>query len=173
MVSVKIYVGTYKKYNEGNLFGKWLDLDDYSNFEQLKEEMYNLHIDEEDPEFMIQDWECNNIINSFEFINESFISDEIYHIINIITESNISEEVLESYISCNSSLKNINEIIEEIEECYVGEFQNDIEFVQSLLEETGEIPSNLPNYIYIDWERTTRDIMMDYTTDNNHYFRNY
>lgn len=171
MMNVKIYVGTYKKYNEGSLFGKWLDLENYSNFELLKEEMYKLHKDEENPEFMIQDWECSNIINSLGLINESYISNEIYDVINTITTSNYDEAVIESYINCTSLSYDINEIIEKIEETYSGEFLNDIEFVQSLLEETGEIPNNLPNYIYIDWERTTRDIMMDYFTEGNHYFR--
>ena len=27
----RVYVGTYNKYNSGALFGKWLDLSDYSD----------------------------------------------------------------------------------------------------------------------------------------------
>lgn len=27
----RVYVGTYNKYNNGSLFGKWLDLSDYSD----------------------------------------------------------------------------------------------------------------------------------------------
>ena len=170
-MDVKICVGTYKKYSEGSLFGKWLDLENYSNFDQLKKEMHKLHKDEEDPEFMIQDWECSNIISNLGLISESYISNKIYEVINIIAKANYDEVVIESYINCTSSLNNINKIIEEIEETYAGEFANDIEFVQSLLEETGNIRNNLPNYIYIDWERTARDIMMDYTSVSNHYFR--
>lgn len=29
-----------------------------------------------------------------------------------------------------------------------------------------------PVYIHIDWDRTARDIMMDYAEENGHYFRN-
>ena len=32
----QIYVGTYRKYNEGSIFGKWLKLSDYSDFEELQ-----------------------------------------------------------------------------------------------------------------------------------------
>ena len=60
---------------------------------------------------------------------------------------------------------------EEAEEVYQGEWASNKDFVQDLLEETGEIPE-LPFYIHIDWEGTARDIMMDYSEDNGHYFRN-
>ena len=30
-MTMRIYVGTYAKYNDGNLFGKWLDLEDYAD----------------------------------------------------------------------------------------------------------------------------------------------
>lgn len=56
--TVSIYVGTYAKYNNGSLFGKWLDLADYSNYDELITTMYELHSDEQDPEFMFQDYEC-------------------------------------------------------------------------------------------------------------------
>ncbi|HCO66571.1 MAG TPA: antirestriction protein, partial [Dysgonomonas sp.] len=53
----KVYVGTYKKYNEGSIFGKWLDLADYTDKEEFLQDCAELHEDEEDPEFMFQDWE--------------------------------------------------------------------------------------------------------------------
>lgn len=31
----RVYVGTYNKYNSGSLFGKWLDLSDYSDKDDL------------------------------------------------------------------------------------------------------------------------------------------
>ena len=60
----------------------------------------------------------------------------------------------------------------DAEEAYQGEYSNDEDFVQELLEGLGDIPSDLPSYIYIDWERTARDVMMDYSEDNGFYFRN-
>ena len=52
--------------------------------------------------------------------------------------------------------------LSSMEEAYQGQWKDDIYFVQSLLEDIGAIPADLPHYIYIDWERTARDIMMDY-----------
>lgn len=33
----RVYVGTYNKYNNGSLFGKWLDLSDYSDKDEFLE----------------------------------------------------------------------------------------------------------------------------------------
>lgn len=172
MTSIKIYVGTYKKYNEGNLFGKWIDLNDFSNFEELKQVMYKLHSDENDPEFMFQDYECSKAIEELELINESYLSNDIYDVIETIKTSCYNEEVIENYILNIGACDTIEETIEKAEESYAGIYDSDIDFTQDLLESTGDIPENLPNYIHIDWEKTARDIMYDYTSNNNHYFRN-
>lgn len=36
-------------------------------------------------------------------------------------------------------------------------------YCQELLEDCGDLPSNLPDYIVIDWEATARNIKVDYT----------
>ena len=51
----KVYVGTYKKYNEGSLNGAWLTLTDYNDYDAFCEACQELHKDEGDPEIMIQD----------------------------------------------------------------------------------------------------------------------
>lgn len=53
----KVYVGTYKKYNEGNLAGAWLDLSNYGSYAEFVTACKKLHGDERDPELMIQDTE--------------------------------------------------------------------------------------------------------------------
>jgi antirestriction protein len=64
MTNVRIYVGTYHKYNCGSLEGKWVDLDQFSNLSEFYCFIRNLHSDEEDPEFMFQDYECPDLIES-------------------------------------------------------------------------------------------------------------
>lgn len=51
----RVYVGTYKKYNEGNLKGSWLTLTDYKSYAEFLTACRQLHKDERDPELMIQD----------------------------------------------------------------------------------------------------------------------
>lgn len=166
-----IYVGTYKKYNEGNLFGEWLNLYNYSDFEELEKAMKKLHKDEQEPEFMIQDWECSKLFQNLRLISESYISKDIYEIAQIIDNSDYEAEVIEAFVDCFNE-SDIYIAINKVNECYYGKFSQDKEFVQYILEESGDLPQ-LPSYIHIDWERTTFDIMMDYSTSNNHYFRNY
>lgn len=53
----KCYVGTYGKYNDGSLAGAWLDLSNYETYQDFLKACRELHKNERDPEFMIQDWE--------------------------------------------------------------------------------------------------------------------
>ena len=52
----RIYVGTYAKYNEGSLRGKWIDLSECYDQDEFMEVCHELHQDEEEPELMFQDW---------------------------------------------------------------------------------------------------------------------
>jgi hypothetical protein len=73
---MKVYVGTYAKYNNGNLFGKWLNLDNYKNYGEFVEACTKLHKDEKEPEFMIQDTEeAPDGLNPGEWIDENEFND--------------------------------------------------------------------------------------------------
>lgn len=49
----RIYVGTYAKYNDGSIDGKWIDISEYNTYEEFVDACRELHADEEDPEFMV------------------------------------------------------------------------------------------------------------------------
>lgn len=84
-------------------------------------------------------------------------------------ENGLEEEVNQAYINIvGEEYANA----EEAEEAYQGEWKSDVDFVQDLLEDVGDLPEDLPFYILIDWEGTARDVMMDYTEEGGHYFRN-
>lgn len=53
----RVYVGTYNAYNNGSLRGGWLDLANYASYGDFLKACKNLHRNERDPEFMIQDTE--------------------------------------------------------------------------------------------------------------------
>ena len=83
-------------------------------------------------------------------------------------EDGHEQEALEAYIEV------VGEEYAELsgfEDAYNGEWDSDEDFVQNLIEEIGGIPESLPGYIHIDWEGTARDVMMDYSEENGHYFR--
>lgn len=169
---MSVYVGTYRKYNEGSLFGKWLKLSDYSDYDELLTAMKSLHADEDDPEFMYQDYEINPLLENLGLVSESHISCDIYEVWTNIQNSDYDAEIVEAFIDCIGSYDSIEEILEKVEDSYYGQYSSDEDFAQNLLIETDCIPKNLPSYVYIDWERTARDIMMDYSTSNGYYFRN-
>lgn len=51
-----------------------------------------------------------------------------------------------------------------------------VEYVQDLLEDTGDVPSDLPWYIVVDWVSTAENIAVDYSTieydGSTYYYRN-
>lgn len=169
---MSVYVGTYRKYNEGSLFGKWLNFSDYSDYDELLTAMKNLHADEDDPEFMYQDYEISLLFENLGLVSESLISREIYEVWNKIQNSDYDAEIVEAFMDCVGSFDSIEEILEKVEETYNGKYDSDEDFAENLLMETDCIPKILPSYVYIDWEKTARDIMMDYSTSNGYYFRN-
>lgn len=90
--TASIYCGTYAKYNNGSLFGKWLNLSDYSDYDELLTAMYELHSDEQDPEFMFQDYECP-ILEKLALLSECHISKDIYDVLEQISDSGHEVEV--------------------------------------------------------------------------------
>ncbi|WP_370899555.1 antirestriction protein ArdA [Chryseobacterium gossypii] len=166
--TASIYVSTYAKYNNSSLSGKWLNLSDYSDYDELLEAMRELHKDESDPEFMLNDYEGCSLFEKLGLIGESFLSPEIYNIAEQINESEYDIEVFEACTDCLGII-DFQSIYEYVNNFYYGEYANDIEFVEYLYE--NDIPFNLPSFVMIDWEATERSIMFDYFESNGHYFK--
>lgn len=74
------------------------------------------------------------------------------------------EDVIKAALECDVQPS-------DIEEAYQGKYNSDEDFAQQTCEDLGEVPKDFPAYIHIDWEWTAREIMMDYSTANGHYFR--
>ncbi len=163
-----VYCGTYHKYNNSSLYGKWLNLSDYSNYEELLKTMHELHKDESEPEFMLQDYEHCELFGKLGLIHESFLSPEIYEIAKQINESGYNFEVYEACLDCLGKM-DFQSLCEYVNNFYCGEYSSDEDFVQELYE--NDIPFNLPNFVVIDWGSTARNIMYDYFESNGHYFR--
>lgn len=167
----KIYVGTYNKYNSGSIEGDWLTLQDYSDSAELFEAMQELHEDEEDPEFMIQDREGFLSDNIEESMSEMDF-DAIYDVINAVEDSHLDFEIIEAYID-NVGCDIGETAVSDAEEAYQGSYDSDEEFAEDIAEQLGCInrkaswPQNC-----IDWECAARELMYDYFESNGHYFRN-
>lgn len=78
MENPKVYVGTYRKYNNGSLSGQWVDLTQFANYSEFVKHCRTIHKDESDPELMIQD--CENFpdgLNCTEWLSEQDYNDVI------------------------------------------------------------------------------------------------
>lgn len=145
-----IYVGTYAKYNSGSIFGKWLDLENYSDKNEFLEACAELHKDEADPEFMFQDYE--GIPENY--ISESWINEEVWT--EWLTLDDREREIFEAYRT------NFDGDYDDCQDRFQGEYNSEEDFAYSILEETGElnaIPENLR--YYFDYEKYARDLFLD------------
>ena len=122
----RVYVGTYNKYNNGSLFGKWLDLSDYSDKDEFLEACRELHKDDQDPEFMFQDYE--KIPEAI--ISESWLSEKIYEVRDAIEK--LSETQQEAFfVWCDHHNHDINEEdVENLISCFVDDYQGEFKVAE-------------------------------------------
>lgn len=166
----RIYVGTYAKYNGGSIFGKWLDLSDYSDKEEFYEACRELHKDEQDPEFMFQDWEY---IPS-DLIGESWLADNIFEIIEAIGELDDDRksafEVWLNHGSHDITTKDITDLIRSFEDDFQGEYKDEEDYAYEIVDECYELPEFAKTYF--DYEKFARDLFMcDYWFEDGYVFR--
>lgn len=167
-----VYVGTYAKYNNGDISGEWVNISDYSDAEELLTRFAEIHEDESDPEYMIQDKEGESCILSM--INESMSEDEWEKVLEKISDiegSHLNIDVISAY--CDGFGYNLADVdISDIEDAYSGEYDSHEEFAEDMAYQLGyEIPNTWPHK-FIDWEWAARELMYDYVEHNGHYFRN-
>lgn len=166
---LKVYVGTYGKYNNGNLGGAWLSLTDYIDYDDFIEACAELHEDEEDPEFMFQDFEADtSLFESFGLISEGYISEDLWDVLEELEDSGQDIEVYEAAAKCNS-FDSLGELISWADDNYYGEYDSPADLAQEYAEQLGDIPKHL--HYYIDWEAYGRDIAMYFCEFNGYYFR--
>ena len=165
---VKIYVGTYAKYNNGSIFGEWLTLSDYSDLSEFYDACRELHKDEEDPEFMFQDYETPDIFKNA--ISESGINQDIFKLAESLEGKDI--DMISAYVSLMGE-KLTPELIEQAEERFHGQFDSYTDLAEDYAEQTGML-SKVPESIqrYFDFEAFGRDLAYDFMEENGYYFNN-
>ena len=164
---VKIYVGTYAKYNNGSIFGEWLNLGDFDNLEDFYKKCKENHADDKDPEFMFQDYEMPDILKNF--ISEYGINENIFEVAEMLEGEDA--EMLDAYFSLGYDITEEN--IETAKEKFFGQFSSDEEMAEEYAEQIdllSSIPENLR--YYFDFESYGRDLAFDFQEFNGYYFFN-
>ena len=166
----RVYVGTYNKYNSGSLFGKWLDLFDYWDKDEFMEACRELHKDEQDPEFMFQDYE--NIPEAL--ITECWLSDKFFELRDAIEK--LSETEQEAFfVWCDHHNSDISEeeaddLISSFEYEYQGEYKDEEDYAYEIVEVCYDLPEFAKTYF--DYSAFARDLFItDYWMDNGFVFR--
>ena len=122
--SPRVYIGTYRQYNNGSIFGKWFDLCDYADAEEFGEALQEYHKKEYkiygECEYMAQDWE---------FIPSSLVNDGyIYNCVFEILQE-LDEDRIEHFFKwCELQGVRIDEdadgsdLVEQFEDAFIGHF---------------------------------------------------
>ena len=162
-MTAQIYVGTYAKYNNGFIDGKWLELSNYSDSSEFYDACAELHSDEDDPEFMFQDYEGF----PSDLYDESGNIDAVYEYLDFCESSYLDQDVIDAGLSLDIEMDNL-------EEAYSGSFDSDEDFAYEQAEQCGLIDNNVSwPYTCIDWDHAARELMYDYCEQDGHYFRNF
>ena len=121
-----VYVGTYAKYNDGSLFGMWVDLVKCGDFDTFMEVCHNLHADEEDPELMYQDYECF----PGAWYSESGIDEERFD--KIMEFADLDDDDREAFEAFSDAFG--NESIESFKERYMGKWDSEKDFAEHIVD---------------------------------------
>ena len=163
-----VYVGTYRKYNEGSIFGAWIYPGEYDSYDEFIDACKELHKDEKDPELMFQD--CENLPDSL--YCESYFSEQAFAYCKAAEEVE-DPEALKAYVEYFGNDSNDpDDLISDFEEKYIGEYESDedacAEYAEMLLD-SYNVPDQVR--IYFDYSAYTRDCMItDFTEHNGFYF---
>lgn len=164
---IKIVIGSWGSYNECNeraLGSKWLDLSDYSDWEEIVEELKKegFELDGIDEELFIQDVEgiSDNSVN-WDYVNPEQLFNTLDE--SCILRDDYKYEVFSAFIEVESF-----EEFEERVEKYGDRWDDDIYLYRgydwydlgyNLLHDCYEIPDFLDNYI--DYEKYGEELRFD------------
>lgn len=135
---------------EVKINGKWYDLDWFDDFEEIE---------------MIGEIEETKDIPDGLDIETNW--DTIQEYLGL---SGLDRQIVMVYLDSTDNFDP-----EEAMEAYAGSYTTGAEFAQTLCEEVGYIPKDLPSWIalHIDWQAVwDAELHYDYFESNGHYFRN-
>lgn len=172
-MEAKIYVGTYSKYNDGSLFGAWLDLTEYSDKEEFYEACKELHKDEDDPEIMFQDYE--GILHDMPrwWIDESYIDEDVFEYLQVFADDESRGEAFIEWVKCAGYRGDFHYLMKNFEEAYEGEFSSPEDYAEYLVDEMGILQAMGRYSYYFDYSSFARDLFMtDYMYLSGVVYRN-
>ena len=172
---MRVYVGTYGKYNHGSIQGAWLNIEDYNSIDEFYDACHQIHAKEikvfGDVELMFQDFE--GIPRAL--ISESYINPILFDINNLSDGIDINDlfefveefgldynipECAENFIACFNDAIVDNEI--NFRDFAYTQFDNDFP----------DIDDNNPIMDHFDWKSYEDQLKQSYIqTKSGNIFR--
>ena len=137
----------------------YIDLDIISSEDDIKGEFTEFPDDTDPDDITIEVTDWGSIHKNYQAINN-----DLWEYVEVC-KSMGSIDIVNAGIECGIDLDNI-------EDAYIGEYNDDDDFAHSIAEETGAINKNA-NWPMncIDWEQAAKELMYDYCEDSGYYFR--
>lgn len=175
----RIYVGTYRKYNNFSIEGKWLNLSDYSDREEFYEACKELHKDGTDPEFHFQDWED---LPKF-MISESSLDECIFDYLEAMEEMDDTRaDAFDIFVkSVHGSWEGLSQMQSYFEDSYQGFYgygteDAQMKYTYQYVDDCGYL-NGIPETVqrYFDYEAFSKDLFIsDLDEVDGHIFsKNY
>lgn len=168
-VEPTLYCGTYAKYNDGSIAGKWLKLNDYPDAEAFLTACRDLHRDEPDPELMFQDFE------GFpkDLYGESLSPEDLRKIYDWVHLDDDDRQLFEEYADATGSLADGVDIDAVRDKLYCVLDDPDMPDSDTAMGwyvvDNGlvDVPDHLRGYL--DFAGLGRDWLMDLSVSSNGY----
>ena len=160
-----LYVGTYRKYNDGDLFGMWVDLVACGDYDTFTEVCHLLHADEEDPELMFQDYD----FLPEKWYSESGIDEDTFDkIMEYAALGDEDKEAFEEYLDVTD-----DDSISSFREQYMGRWNSEVDFAEHIISECYNLDDMMGHLAtYFDYERYANDLFIeDYVYSCGFVFR--
>jgi antirestriction protein len=163
----RLYVGTYAKYNNGNLAGAWLNLADYADQDEFLTAAREVHADEADPELMFQDFEG---FPRAWYAESSAPPAILWEWLELDEAERLAFGAYADHMGGPVEVR-------DFRNAYAGQWDRGADFAEHIAEECGG-HHDLPTWLVIDWETSWKqNLRHDYfeaddADGSNHIFRN-
>jgi antirestriction protein len=170
-VEPALYCGTYAKYNDGSIAGRWLKLRDHPDAGAFLQACRQLHRDEADPELMFQDYEGL----PRDFYSESLSLADLQRIYTWVNLPDDDRELVTEYVDATGySMDDVDvEAVRDNLVCVLdrSDGRSDDAAMGWHAIDNGLLGVDIPDSLqsYIDVEAVGRDWLMDLQVSPNGY----
>jgi len=147
---MKVYVGTYNKYNNGSIKGEWLTLSNFADVQEFNSKCQDIHKDEKDPEFMFQDHE--GIPKPL--IGESWLDARLFDLLNLGLNDDEQTAFIEFMDNQHFYWEDIDEAYSSFEESFRGNYDRLQDYTDEQADEmldSYDLPESI--ILYFDYDK--------------------